>query len=225
MPIMEIWVGAIVLGAMGLVLLCSYIGKGALISLLCALLIVVNIASSRDIRLFGLEITLGSPVYAVTFLLSNVLSERYNRKEAHQAIWKGFVVIGLFVAVGAVVARVPPDHLSSSHSCVSVVLDQTRWILGASLVTYLIAQHSDVWLFWIIRKLTKERWLWGRNVLSTVAAEFVDSLLFNFLAFSHDAERNWVELAVGGFVIKSVIGLADTPFIYIARRIGSREWL
>jgi uncharacterized integral membrane protein (TIGR00697 family) len=213
----------VLFATMALAVLCSHIGKGALFALLYAVLVGVNIASTKTSHVLGFEITVGTPLYAVTFLISNMVSELYGKEEAQRAIKMGFVVLGGFVIIG-MLSKFVPSNRDSDSIAVDTVFSRSTRILTASFLTYLVAQLTNVWLFWLVRKVTAEKYLWLRNGVSTVAAEFVDSIIFFFLAFSF-TEKHWVTLAITGFLTKSIIALLDTPFIYICKRIGSRNLL
>lgn len=80
------------------------------------------------------------------------------------------------------------------------------------MVAYLISQHHDVWAFNFWKKKTKGKHLWWRNNASTLVSQFLDSVIFVFIAFYGIFDV--VPLIIGNYVVKIIIALVDTPFMY-----------
>lgn len=70
----------------------------------------------------------------------------------------------------------------------------------------------------------RKRFLWVRNNGSTLISQFLNSLLFNFLAFwkVYDNQIIW-NIAISSYVIFIVTSIADTPFIYICRHMHGKK--
>ena len=52
----------------------------------------------------------------------------------------------------------------------------------ASMIAYLVSQYFDVWIYSRIKRLTKNRFLWLRNNLSTILSSLLDNTVFSLLA-------------------------------------------
>ena len=65
---------------------------------------------------------------------------------------------------------------------------------------------------------------WLRNNLSTIVSQFIDSVLVFAIAFAGVID-NWIEVMLTTYVIKLIVALCDTPWIYFARRLGSKHKL
>ncbi|PIZ54623.1 transporter, partial [Candidatus Uhrbacteria bacterium CG_4_10_14_0_2_um_filter_41_7] len=85
-------------------------------------------------------------------------------------------------------------------------------ITVASFIAYLISQHHDVWAFHFWKKKTNGKHLWLRNNASTVVSQLIDTVVFTFIAFY--GVLPIVPLILGTWVVKILIALIDTPFIY-----------
>ena len=89
--------------------------------------------------------------------------------------------------------------------------------------------YKDVWAYhkwWdLTNKLVgdKERFLWLRNNGSTLISQFLNNILYTFGAFwgIHDF-KTLISIAISSYVIFIVTSLADTPFVYLARRISKK---
>ena len=85
----------------------------------------------------------------------------------------------------------------------------------ASLRSYMISQTFDVWAFHTIKKRTGEAKLWLRNNGSTVASQLLDTAIFYGIAFIGIIPTNQlVKLILATYILKIVIALTDTPFVY-----------
>ena len=71
----------------GLIMLSyRFFGKSGLLIWIPIAAIIANIQVIQSIELFGLAATLGNIVYATSFLVTDILSEKYGRKEANRAV-------------------------------------------------------------------------------------------------------------------------------------------
>jgi uncharacterized integral membrane protein (TIGR00697 family) len=96
-----------------------------------------------------------------------------------------------------------------------------------SSTVYAIVQRLDVFLYHAIwdwtEKLCRDRrrFLWVRNNGSTIISQLINNILFTFGAFygMFSMKTLW-SIVVSSMVIFIVTSLADTPVVYICRRIG-----
>ncbi len=68
----------------------------------------------------------------------------------------------------------------------------------------------------LIKKLTKGRYLWVRNVFSSIISLSVDTLFFVTLAFYGTGVPLWA-IMVGQFLTKYLVAIIDIPFMYLNR--------
>ena len=111
----------------------------------------------------------------------------------------------------------PDDFVQGS---LAVIFGFMPRIAAASLLAYLVSQMHDVWAYDVWRKrFPGRRFIWLRNNASTMISQFIDSTVFTVLAF-------WgvfpvsvlVQIFWTTYLLKWIVGLADTPFIYLARQ-------
>jgi len=153
----------------------------------------------------------GSQIF--TFLVTDVISEVYGKRTA------GHVVLGGFLALLSVLALVrlglvwPAAPFWEQGDAFQAILGSTSRIIIASFCAYVLSQLHDVWAFHFWKAVTKGRYLWLRNNLSTASSQFIDSFVFIFIAF-YGVLPIW-PLILGQWVIKCAIAVLDTPFVYI----------
>ncbi len=108
-----------------------------------------------------------------------------------------------------------------------IFLDYFLWNqLTSPQSAYLIGQLSDIWLFGVLKRLTKGKLLWLRATGSTVVSQLLDSFVVSYIAFSFGKKftgqvpatlKEVLNIAITGYSLKFVIAGFITPFIYIIR--------
>lgn len=181
--------------------------------------ILANIQVLKTIHLFGMTATLGNIVYATSFLVTDILSENYGKKEAKRAVKIGFfAVISMTVLMNMAIYFVPSADDFGNESIKTIFGFMPR-IMIASLSAYWISQHHDVWAyeFWK-NKFPETKFIWLRNNASTMVSQFIDSLIFTLIAFWGVFEAPvMIQILISTYVIKWIVAAADTPFVYIAK--------
>lgn len=181
--------------------------------------ITANIQVTKTIILFGMTATLGNIVYAGSFLATDILSEKYGKKDATRGVWIGFSAVVAFTILMQIALVFSPAPFDEMHDILAQVFGIMPRIVIASLLAYLVSQKHDVWAF----SFWKERFpgpLWLRNNLSTIVSQLIDSVLFTLVAFIGVFPAGvLVEIVVTTYILKAIVALLDTPFLYIATRL------
>ena len=190
--------------------------------------IVANIQVIQTLNLFGLAATLGNIVYAASFLITDILSENYGKKEAKKAIWVGFFsLIAMTLLMNLALSFKPLEDDAFSlvtHDAISTIFKLMPRIALASLTAYLLSQRHDVWAFHFWKRhFSSENQLWIRNNLSTMVSQFIDSLVFVVIAFYGVYESGVLfEIFITTYLLKWIVAASDTPYVYWARRIHNK---
>ena len=214
------WFILLILNFVAIMVAFRYWGKLGLYLWIPIYVIVANLQVSKTINLFGMEATLGNIVYATGFLATDILSECYGRKASQKAIPIGFfalIVMTIFMQVALMFIPSSSDFIQESLQNVFGLMPR---IALASLIAYLCSNTHDVWAFEFWKKrFPSTRYLWLRNNASTFVSQLIDSVLFAFIAFY--GVFSWhtlMQIVISTYVIKWVVAVCDTPFIYLARK-------
>lgn len=203
------------------VILLSYrlFGKLGLYVFIPIAAIVANIQVVKTIELFGFTTTLGNIVYASSFLVTDILSENYGKKEAKTAVYIGFFALLTATGLMNLALLFEPAESDFAQPALQTIFSLLPRIAGASLAAYLISQLHDVWAFHLWKKrYPQARFLWLRNCASTAVSQAIDTVIFTFLAFlGRFSLPVVVEILWTTYLMKLVVAVCDTPFVYIAR--------
>jgi uncharacterized integral membrane protein (TIGR00697 family) len=218
-------------------------GRVALIGLFVTALVTAQLTAAKLLA-FGLPRPLpvtgdsiilpgAALAYALTFFASDCYSELYGRRAAQVMVNVGFAMNFVLLALvwGTILA--PGADPAFSAEFRSVLAPGTNIVVG-SLLAYLVSQNWDVLVFHRIREATGESMLWLRNIASTATSQALDTVIFVAVAFlvaptvlgigEALPTRVVLALIVGQYLLKLLIALVDTPFVYgvVALFGGSR---
>ena len=166
-------------------LLYRLFGKNGLFAFAIFGTLLGNIAVCKCVDLFGLSTTAGNVLYASTFLVTDILSEKYGKKEARNAVLYSFSVMLLWLLGTQLILFFTPNANDYVDESLRTVFGLVPRITIASLTGFICSQNIDVFLYHFIWKKTGEdrSKLWLRNNGSTLISQAVDTVLFTFLAF------------------------------------------
>jgi queuosine precursor transporter len=183
--------------------------------------IVANSQVLKTVELLGVTATLGNIVYASGFLVTDILSENYGKRDAARAVGIGFFTLILFTVLMNLALLFDPAPSDFIHESMAAIFGFLPRVAAASLFAYALSQLHDVWAynFWKARRPGKRR-IWIRNNLSTMVSQLIDSLIFTLIAFWGVFPREvLIEIFLTTYILKWLVAVLDTPFIYLARHL------
>ncbi len=198
-------------------------GKQGLFCFTSIATIAANIEVLIMVKAFGMVMTLGNVLFASTFLITDIVSEVYGKKDAKRAVHIGITTSIVFIILSQWWLLYTPDSTDFAMPAMQTIFSNTPRLMITSMVVYAIVQEFDVWAYhkwWdFTNKLVgdRERFLWLRNNGSTLISQFLNNILYTFGAFwgIHDF-KTLISIAISSYVIFIVTSLADTPFVYLA---------
>lgn len=196
----------------------------------CIATITANIEVLILVNAFGMEQTLGNILFASTFLVTDILSEVSGKKNAQKAVNLGILTSMAFILISQSWLYYTPSPNDWAHPSITAIFTNTPRLMLASFLVYAICQKFDVWAYHRWWKFTERlcgdsrRFLWVRNNGSTLVSQLLNTVLYTFGAFwgmySFPVLMN---IALSSYVIFVVTSLADTPVVYLARKIHELE--
>ena len=206
------------------VLMFRFFGKEGLLACIVLSILLANLQGPKLTVIFGMQTSLGVIFYSSIFFATDLMSEKFGKKEADRAVMMGFsisVIILLMLSISLLfLPSIQGNQTFSTevHQAFVTILDFTpRFIIG-SLFSYLISQRFDVWCFHKIKHWTNGKHLWLRNNLSTMASQTIDTTLYSLVVWWGVVDlETAIQLGLAKMVFKIGIAAFDTPFIYWAR--------
>ena len=203
----------------------KYNKPDALIGLYVAFVLISNIIAYKiaefDFGFIKLYTPAAVLVFSVTFLLTDIVNEKFGRKETHKMIFIAFitqVAVALFVLMSI---WLKPAPFWSGQEEYMKILGFAPRIMFASWCAFLISENTDAYIFSWFKNKTGGKYLWARNIFSSIPAMVIDSFIFIFLAFYGVSAI--APLILGQVVLKWLVGVVDVPFMYLNRWIMFRR--
>ncbi|MBB6176841.1 hypothetical protein HNQ82_001671 [Anoxybacillus tengchongensis] len=186
--------------------------------------VVANLQVVKTVELLSMTATLGNVMYGTAFLVTDILSEKYGKKEAQKAVWLGFFTLISLTIVMQIALLFQPHASDFAQPALETIFGLLPRIALGSLLAFLISQSLDVYLFhWFKKKFPRDSQLWIRNNGSTMISQLIDTLVFTSIAFLgafplHD----WIQIFITTYVLKWIVAMLDTPFVYFAKKISPK---
>ena len=209
------------------ILLYRFFGKYGLYCAVILGIILGNLQGGKvsQLELFGYSFTasMGAILYSGIYFATDVLNEKFGRKEANRAVMLGFVAnVAVMITLLISVQFKPSDITGSAlevHNAISTLAGYSPIFVIGSLTAYLISQTFDVWFFHKIKTYTGESKLWLRNNLSTITSQLLDTMIYQFtwVMAGMDLKTAFL-IAVTKYIFKVFIAGIDTIFIYWVRK-------
>ena len=207
-----------------LILVYKLLGKSGIYAYIAFATILANIAACKSIELFSLTTTAGSVLYASTFLCTDILSEKYGKKEAQRGVILGIITNVLWIIGTQVILMFIPSSSDTFQGSLNVVFGMVPRVTIASLAGFIVSQTVDVVIYHAIWRKTgnNKTKLWLRNNVATLIAQAFDTGIFVTISFIF--VYDWpVFFSILGttYLFKAIVALCDTPFCYWARSLNT----
>ena len=156
---------------------------------LSAIIVVSNYTVQFQIP--NTPLTFGALTYPFSFLVLDILSEKYKRKDSSKVL-----MIALLLAFY-------PSYLAA-----------TPQIALASILAFCVSQPLDLILFYSLKSIMPRIWQL-RNLGSTLIAQFIDTLIFFTVAFwGINTMSETLTMSLADYSVKALIALANTPLFW-----------
>jgi len=210
------------IGSLSAVIAKKY-GVEYIIGMFACLAVVANIIASKIVVFGPFTVPAAVLVYSTTFLLTDFLSELYSEKEAIKAVYIGFISnIVLVISIWIAVQWQPAPFWQGQAAFESIFGLVPRIVLG-SMIAYIVSQNLDVKIFMFFKnKYPKHLWL--RNNAGTMISQLVDTVIFITISFYGTMPVEvLLSLVIGQYVVKWIIAVLDTPFLYLVKYIYTKS--
>jgi hypothetical protein len=181
-------------------------------------LLVANIIAAKQIQLGPWVVTAGVLCFPISYILSDVVAEVYGFIAARRIIWIAFGMNLLMVIIFMLAIAWPAPVWYQNSEAFATTLGSTPRLLIASLIAYLIGSWLNAAIISKMKVAQKGKGFGIRAVLSTLAGEFVDSLIFLPIAF-----LGVLPLEVSVKTLYEILALPLTAFV--VRKVKAYEQL
>ncbi|OGY94076.1 MAG: hypothetical protein A2406_00415 [Candidatus Komeilibacteria bacterium RIFOXYC1_FULL_37_11] len=187
--------------------------------LFVTVMLLANILGIKIVNIGPVSTSVGIWLVPISFLITDILAEVKGKKFVSSLIWSTvLILIFSFLFIKLSIIAEPADRFSQTNGAFTTIFSSSSRIFIASIIAFILSQFHDIWAFEFWKRKTHGHWLWLRNNFSTIVSQFIDTVIFMFIAFYHmtpqfTAAFIW-ELIVPYYILKVILALIDTPFCY-----------
>jgi uncharacterized integral membrane protein (TIGR00697 family) len=163
-------------------------------------------------------LSVGAILYPLTYLVSDLIAEFYGRNKAIFCI--RFALLMNIIAALIIYCM---EHLeATSWSRIDdymfhAVFGMYSIAFIGSIIACFISQNIDIYLYLFLRKLTKDKSLWLRNIMSTSVSLFIDTfIVIGFMTyFEILPQKHMWDLIYNSYSFKLFFSICSTPLFYL----------
>ena len=150
--------------------------------LFCVCLIAANVLETKQISVLGISLTGGLIVFPISYIINDCVCEVWGFKKARLLIWTGFAMNFFFVAMGALCDWIPGAPYWTNEAGFHDVFGLAPRVAAASFVAFIVGSFANAYVMSKMKLRDGGRHFSWRAILSTIAGESLDSLIFFPLA-------------------------------------------
>lgn len=215
---MNILIGllSIVLVFSSVVLLEKHFGKNGLYVWIGIATVTANIVVCKTINILGLTSAVGNVMFTSVFLASDILNEKYGKKDAQRAILLGTLSSVIFMIATQLTLLYIPDQSDVAHGAMATLFTLNLRTTIASVVLYLASNVAGVHLYDYLKNKCPVLF---RNNVVMIICNCTENFLFAFFAFAGIMDMMTIlSIALTGSLIELIVTLLATPFMYLTTR-------
>ena len=182
-------------------------------------LLLANILAVKIIQIGPFAAPAGVLIFPVAYILNDVIAEVWGYKKARLIIWAGFAMNILMVVFFSLSIILPSAAFWTDQSTYAKILGSTPRIVFASIASYLVGSFLNAFIMSRMKIFSRGKHFGLRAILSTMAGETADSLLFISLAFAGTFPfRSIIIMIATQALLKTIYEILILPFTAMAVR-------
>jgi len=198
---------------------CVYLGRTAIFVFTVGCILVSNIAVTKQVEFFGLTTSLGVFIFSVTYLANDILTEYWGQDDAIKLVLSNLSAQIAFMAYSTATIWTRPAPTDDASGAIIKLFTVTPRVTVAAIVAA-VGGFVCVAIFSALKKKYRKGWiaLTVRNSVSTILGNWVNTIVFFFIAFYGiiNDEILW-QIVLSAILVKLTLGLLDAPFMFLAR--------
>ena len=178
----------------------------------CVCLVAANLLETKVVQLGPIAVTAGLIVFPVSYIINDCIAEVWGFRKARLIIWMGFLMNFFVVALGQIAIAIPAAPFWEGEEAFDFVFGMAPRIAAASLTAFLVGSFINAYVMSRMKVASQGRHFSARAILSTVAGESADSLIFFPLAFGGLMPVNeLIKMMVVQVVLKTAYEIVILP--------------
>ncbi|MBQ9318490.1 MAG: queuosine precursor transporter [Bacilli bacterium] len=181
--------------------------------------ILANLTVCKMIDIFNYTTSLGNVLFASTFLATDIMSEKYSKKDAKKGVYISIFSGITFIIITQLTLLFIPSSDDVVNEAMKTLFSISIRTISASMLMFFISNMVDIKLYNYLKEKFPHK-MWFRNNISTILCNCIENYFFNTLAFIGIFPISVIiSIATTTTIIEIIIALCDTPFLYISKKL------
>lgn len=146
-------------------------------------LVAANLLEAKVVQVGPISVTAGLLVFPISYILNDCIAEVWGFRKARLIIWLGFLMNFMVVILGKIAVAMPAAPFWEGEESFNFVFGLAPRIAAASLTAFLVGSFINAFVMSKMKVASKGRHFSARAIVSTLAGEGADSIIFFPLAF------------------------------------------
>ena len=151
--------------------------------LMTVCLISSNLFTTKVFTLRGLVLTGDLLIFPVSYIINDCISEVYGYRMARLSIWIAFLMNFFVVAIGQAVVAIPGADFWDGGEHFNYIFGTEIKVVMASLVAFFVGSTVNAAVMSLMKRASQGRNFWFRAIVSSLAGDLADSLIFMPIVF------------------------------------------
>lgn len=195
-----------------------------LATLVSVCLIISNLFETKIFACGPLTLTGGFLVFPITYIINDCLSEVYGYKRTRNVVVTAFGLNLLVVLLAQIVRILPPAPFWDGQEHFDYIFNADFRITVASMAAFIVGSLLNSRLMTEMKRIQGEKGFGFRAIVSSLAGEAIDSLIFFPIAFRGVGTKNMLTMMVTQVFLKTFYEVVILPVTsMVVRKIKSDE--
>lgn len=184
----------------------------------CACLIASNIFEIKIFEAGPLTLTGGFLVFPISYIINDCITEVYGFRKARFVIWTAFALNLCFVLVAQLVRILPPETFWDGQEHFDYIFRADMRITVASLAAFVCGSLVNAAVMSRMKAADGEHRFGWRAVISSLAGESIDSVIFFPIAFFSVGLHNLLVMMLTQIILKTAYEIVVLPVTRLSVR-------
>jgi len=171
-----------------------------------------NFLEMKPISIFGIPATVGLLIIPISYIVGDTVTEVYGLKAVRRMLFATFVAYAFFVGLLYAACVIPAAEAWEGEEHFRYIFSMSPNIMLYSILAFICGNMTNAWIMARMKERYFQYGFRARAVLSTIAGESVDSVVFFVPVFwGMLPPQDIVQMCVVAVVMKTLYESAVLP--------------
>lgn len=163
-------------------------------------------------------------IFPISYILNDCIAEVWGYRRARFVIWIAFAANFFVVLCGQLVVWLPAASFWEGGEHFNYMFNMAPRVAAASMLAFLAGSTLNALVMSKMKVASEGRWFWLRAIVSSLAGELLDSLIFMPLAFIGTPFKVLLGMMIAQVSFKVIYEIIILPVTsWVVRRVKKAE--